>query len=356
MNRNVKIALAIAAILVIWFATGLLGNGPLTRTPADSPATGEDRFLVRVEHARAVDYRRRLSVRGISEPNRSVRLKAEISGRVVAVPAAKGRPVSAGEVICRLAEEDRQQQLTEARSALERARMEYQGVLRLKKSGLQSEIEIARAREAVDRAEAQLKRRQLAVANLDIEAPFSGYLEERYVEVGDYLASGQPCARVVEIDPLKVLGHVAGDRIAMIREGQAASIDFGQGVERRGRVTYVARTPDPDTKTYRVELQTDNPGGRLKAGTAVNISIPLDSIEAHRVPSAVLSLNDAGDLGVYLVDDDNTARFAEVMIVGEDARGVWVSGLPETATIITLGQEYISAGQTVAIEDGGEAG
>ena len=68
---------------------------------------------------------------------------------------------------------------------------------------------------------------------------------------------------------------------------------------------------------------------------------------AHNASPAALSLDDAGVIGAKIVDADNIVRFIEVQIVSDTATGVWLTGLPATAEVITVGQELVFAGQRV---------
>ena len=40
-------------------------------------------------------------------------------------------------------------------------------------------------------------------------------------------------------------------------------------------------------------------------------------------------------------------KFHKIKIVGEDKSGLWVTGLPEEVSIITVGQEYVAPGQLI---------
>jgi multidrug efflux system membrane fusion protein len=66
----------------------------------------------------------------------------------------------------------------------------------------------------------------------------------------------------------------------------------------------------------------------------------------HLLPQSVLTLNDEGVLGIRSVED-GVAAFHEVTIVSDTRDGVWVTGLPETVEIITIGQEFVVDGQAV---------
>ena len=63
----------------------------------------------------------------------------------------------------------------------------------------------------------------------------------------------------------------------------------------------------------------------------------------------ILLLGDTGELGVRTVDETNQVGFSRVEILEDTTEGIWISGLPEVAKIITIGQEYVYQGQTVNV-------
>ena len=69
---------------------------------------------------------------------------------------------------------------------------------------------------------------------------------------------------------------------------------------------------------------------------------------AHLLPSSALTLNDEGKLGVRLVTDEDTAQFNAITLIRDTREGLWVSGLPDDAAVITVGQEYVTDGVAVA--------
>jgi multidrug efflux system membrane fusion protein len=92
-----------------------------------------------------------------------------------------------------------------------------------------------------------------------------------------------------------------------------------------------------------------NQQGLIRDGITAEIHVTANTIEAHRISPAILSLDDRGVIGVRIVDESRRVRFVPVQIVGDGTDGVWVTGLPRTITIITVGQEYVTNGQQVNI-------
>ena len=94
-----------------------------------------------------------------------------------------------------------------------------------------------------------------------------------------------------------MLGAQAGARLA------------AGGEDVTGLVSFISRSADPNTRTFRVEIQVPNPDLRLRDGQTAEILISTDGAKAHLVPQSALTLNDEGQLGVRLVDDNSQAQF-----------------------------------------------
>jgi multidrug efflux system membrane fusion protein len=77
---------------------------------------------------------------------------------------------------------------------------------------------------------------------------------------------------------------------------------------------------------------------------------------AHRVSPALLTLDDAGTVGIKLLDDSGRVTFIPATVARSSADGVWLSGLPDPAPVITVGQGFVRPGQLAraapAISDG----
>ncbi|MGS2722533.1 efflux RND transporter periplasmic adaptor subunit [Porticoccus sp. GXU_MW_L64] len=344
MSKNVRIALLVFLATLLWFVTGMW-KAPQVEEKADT--ANNQRTLVTAQWFQTQPYASRFSARGRTEPNRVVDLRAEVSGRVVAVPAERGQQVAAGDVVCRLAVEDRQQRLDEASAALKEAQLRHQGVAKLKQQGLQSELAIAEAKSGLERARADLKRRQLDLQNIDIRAPFAGIVETRPVEIGDFMNRGDNCGQLLEISPLKVVAQVSEQQVQKISLGSPAEVELVDGSRASGAITYLGQQASAATRTYRIEATINNANSRLRAGLTAQFNVSTRELLAQRIPSSVLGLGDSGEIGVRLLDDSYRVQFQEVQIVGDDSDGVWVLGLPDSALLVTVGQEYVANGEQV---------
>jgi multidrug efflux system membrane fusion protein len=68
----------------------------------------------------------------------------------------------------------------------------------------------------------------------------------------------------------------------------------------------------------------------------------------------LLSLNEAGEVGVKTVNSDDVVEFYPVSIIQAETGGVWVTGLPDITRIITVGQGFVREGEIVKAIPGGD--
>ena len=335
----------------MWLASGAFTGNDDEQPPAALNGTGAEAppTAVRARRIHAVSLPKQVAVRGRTENKRTVDVRAETTGRVVERPVERGDRVQSGDLLCRLALDDRQARLDQAVAAIEVARLEHAGALRLVNQGLQSETAIAQAKARLATAQAQRAAATLDIERTRIRAPFGGVVEDAALEVGDYAQPGAPCARVVDLDPMLLVGSVAETAVREIAVGALARARLGTGEQVEGPVRFVATQADADTRTYRVEVAIPNPDFSVPSGVTAQFDVFTGETDAQKVSPALLALDDEGRIGVRTVDSRQRVVFNPVEIVADEADGVWVSGLPATAVLITVGHQFVVAGQPVDV-------
>ena len=86
---------------------------------------------------------------------------------------------------------------------------------------------------------------------------------------------------------------------------------------------------------------------QIKDGASAKIFISGKEQLANLVPLSILRLDDQGNLGVRLISSQGTVEFKKIDLIQDTKNGVWVSGLPSSSKIITVGQDYVNDGEKV---------
>jgi multidrug efflux system membrane fusion protein len=341
------LAVAIAVGVGLWMA-----SGPLQRTinpPATlSPLTVSVVPKVQVRTQQAQLITRFVEVYGRTAPARTAALSAETDGRVTRLPVARGARVKRGQTLVELDERDRSARLAEAKASVRQFETAYSGQQKLFDNGSYvSETDLAATEANLARARAELKRAEIDIDNMMIRAPFPGRLEDRSVELGDYVRAGDPVATVVDDVKLIVEGSVPEASAFNLSAGTEAVATLIGGRELTGKLRYVSPVANPSTRTFQVELEVDNKDSEIPAGVTATLQIPVGQVYAQLMPPSLLTLDDDGNIGVKLVDASGAVVFFPADIVASDQHGVWIAGLPETADVIMVGQGFVRSGDIV---------
>ncbi len=379
--------------------TSLAGAEPAEAAADEAPGvaeaapgvgSGERRVPVVVVRSRARAVEDAVAIRGRTEAAREVEVRSQTSGLVVSEPLRKGAQVEAGALLCALEPGTREIELTgaearlleararipeaearvaEARARLSEAQIEGNAARQLSRGGFASDTRVAGAQAATQAARAGIQSAQAtlqaarsgvqsaqagvaaarqALGELRIRAPFGGLLESDTAELGALLQPGGLCAVVIQLDPIKLVGFVPEAEVEEVEPGARAEARLASGRETGGEVSFLSRSADEATRTFRVEVEAPNPDLAIRDGQTAEIAIRGRRTRAHLLPQSALTLDDDGRLG-YRLAVDGRAVFAPVTILRDTTRGVYVAGLPEEASVIVTGQEFVAEG--VALDE-----
>ena len=338
----------IALAIAMWLVSGQLAEDEaVTREPISVVEPGELMTSVRIRTQSAEEVTRTITINGKTAPARIVEINAETNGRVIATGVARGERLEQGDVIVTLDVRDRLARLTQARAMVKQRELEFAARDQLKDESYVSEAQLQEGAAQLEMARAELARAELDFEYRVIRAPFDGALQDRMVEIGDFLKSGDPVAIFVDDRKLIVSADISEFDANHVRKGSAASARLATGELVEGTIRYVAPIADDATRTFRVELEVDNAAGIFRGGVSAEMMIPAETIYAHKISPSLLTLDDEGNLGIKTVNDEGKVEFFPADIAMYSNEGVWIAGLPHSASIITVGQGFVNAGAYV---------
>lgn len=342
----------ICLALVVWMASGMLSRNA---APSQPPAvTGSAaRVSVAVQPSTASSVTRYFRGEGYAVPDRETTLRAEMSGHVSQLYVKKGQIVAKGQVIAQLDPAQRAADLQQAQANLDRAVQEFETAQALLKKGASTARRVGQERANLATARAQVAAAQQGLAQTKLVAPFGGRIEWLGIDLGEYVQEGAELARVVDTTPLTVSVRVPQQMAGELQVGAPAAVQFITGEQRTGEIIFVGLSADNATRTFPAEISVANPDRLIPAGISARVQVPIGEVTAHFLSPAILSLGRAGELGIKTVDPENRVVFTEVEIAQAQSDGIWVTGLPEQVRLITIGQGFVTAGETVIPMDAG---
>lgn len=355
MKKSIILALLIVVVVVGWLLSGVwwssdqysvnqdTGSGVSASAELTEPAL--PRVRVRSVEAKRVPLE--IILLGTTEAKRKVRLRAQTAGVVKEVLADKGQVVRQGDVLIKLAADDRLARLRQAKALLELRQTEFDAAASLSKKNLRSQIALSEARALLTAAMASLEGIKVDIDRTRIRAPFDGVVDQRFVELGDYMKVGEPVATILDLSTIVVAGDVSEHNVSKIKPGLSGHAVLVDKRELDGKITYVARSSNASTRTFRVELEVPNPDYSVAEGITAKITLLVGETVAHRLSLAVLTLSDEGVMGIKVVNADNVVEFLPVTLVADTPEGTWLGGLPKKLELISVGHEFVKKGQKV---------
>ena len=316
-------------------------------TAADSEDAAETPIEVIVRPAELTPHQVIITLKGSTEPDREVVVRSETIGTVTSAAVSEGQFVNTGTLLCGLDVESRSARIAEAEAAVQAARLDYEASSQLEEKGWTTSNRAAATKATLDGAEAALAAAQIELSKTKIRAPFSGVFEARMAERGDFLSVGAPCGRLVDLDPIIVAVDATEAQLEAIDASKPVEISLSTGREATGNVRFIARTANPQTRTFRVEIEIQNPENSISAGLTSTVRLGLGEAPAILMTPANLVLHDDGRVGVRYVDDASIVQFAEVRIIDDALDGIWVTGIPEGVNLLAAGQDFLREGVTV---------
>lgn len=346
------IAIQISLLILVWFLVGGIDGLRSESTADDTQAIDNAPVTkslpnVEIDTLDATLHESFIRLHGRTEPVREVSVKAETAGLVVKTPMREGRFAKQGTVLCEQDIDARQAMLDQAKALLQARQLEYQAAQTLVDKGYRSSTQALAALAALDGARATVKQAEIELGNVITRAPFSGIFEKQIAEIGDFLAPGQACGLLVDLDPLIITGEATERQIGLLSLGNRAAITLATGQSLTGKIRFIESRANPATRTFRIEVEVPNKNRTLKAGVTANIKLSAGQTKAHFIPSRVLTLDDNGHIGVRYVDANKRVRFTTVTTIDETNDGIWVTGLPSRTDLIVRGQDFVSEGSEV---------
>jgi RND family efflux transporter MFP subunit len=202
-------------------------------------------------------------------------------------------------------------------------------------------------------AQTRLKMLRKALADTTVTAPFSGYVTERYVNVGERVTTnpmgqGSKIITMVKLDPLRLALTVPQQNADEVKPGMTVSFKVDSLPDRvfTGVIKYVAPSVESVSRSMKVEAIVENPERLLRPGAFVSAEVSLPNKAQHFfVPSS--SILRQGDITKVFVVRDGVAREQVVSFrVAQEDLIELTSGI-KADDVIVLTPEQIHDGDKV---------
>ena len=162
-----------------------------------------------------------------------------------------------------------------ANASKNKAQLQYDAIKQLAEEGYRSENAVATADAALKASIARVEMATNEVENLKIKAPFDGFIEDIFLEPGDLIAPTTPCAKIMKLDPMVITGEVTEKNVDQVNLNQNVNIKLLDNKEVTGVISFISKSANPSTRTYKIEAMIENSNGKIREGLSADMFVPL---------------------------------------------------------------------------------
>ncbi|MET0213667.1 MAG: efflux RND transporter periplasmic adaptor subunit [Vicinamibacterales bacterium] len=360
MAKRLIVTLGITALLVA--ALGFVKFRQIQTAIAQSASFQPPPDAVTTIVAQEERWPASLNAIGTVAAVQGVTVSADLPGIVDRIAFDSGSAVRQGDILVQLDTRQEQAQLAAAEAQRDLARLNYERMQALIGDDAVSRAEYDRAAAEYKQAEARIGEIRAGIERKTIRAPFSGLLGIRQVNLGQYLAGGDPVVPLQSLNPIYVNFGVPQQDAAALRAGRRVRVtaaDAG-GAELVGGVTAVNAVVDEATRNVQVQATLANPEYKLRPGMFVQTQLLLGTSQSvMALPASAISYAPYGD-SVFVVTDlkDPSGRTyrgvrQQVVKLGA-ARGdqvAVISGIKPGEEIVTSGVFKLRNGAAVTVNN-----
>lgn len=312
----------------------------------------KEEALVAVKTVKDTVFTHYLDIQGSVDTKENILIQPEFSGTLTSLMVKAGQKVSKGQILGRVDDAGMSQQLASAENqyALAKTTFERQKNLWDKKIGseiqyLQAQTQMVSAQKAVAQIKAQL-------AKTVIRAPFTGTIDEVFVEKGEVVApSQQGLMRIVNLSNMYVSTTVPESYIGKLKIGTEVDVFLTSlGKTYKGKIRQIGNFINPNNRSFGIEVSVPNPENLLRPNQVAKLKI-IDYVskEATVVPTGIIQEDGNGDKFIYTVENSNgkTGTAKKVIVTtGKSSDNVTeiLSGIEPNTVIVTDGINNISDG------------
>lgn len=364
-----KIRFTIVALILIALIGGLayfqfvLKPAMISEYMASQP---QPSVSVNAAKAGTTDWVGRIPSIGTLRAVQGVDVTSEASGIVTTITFESGNTVKEGELLVQIDDSVEQAELKSNQAARTRAHLAWKRRQTLFEKGTVAQSQLDEARAGRDEADAAVERTRAVIEQKSVEAPFSGRLGIRKIDIGQYVPAGTAMVSLQMLDPIYVDFPVPEQSVDRIASGANVEVrvDTYPGEVFKGTVESVDSRVERETRTLLVRAKLANPDNKLLPGMFANVAVLAgEPTQVVTVPRTAVTYSLYGDT-VYVLtpskdgDSSGTQHYTakrEIVEPGE-AQGDKVvirKGIDDGDLVVTSGQLKLHPGVTVTVDGSG---
>ncbi|MGL2962401.1 efflux RND transporter periplasmic adaptor subunit [Flavobacterium sp. RSB2_4_14] len=312
----------------------------------------KEEALVDVATVKDTLFNHYLEIQGSVDTKENILVQPEYSGLLTSLTVTAGQRVTKGQILGRVDDAGMSQQLANAENQYALAKTTYERQKNLWDKKIGSEIQYLQAQTQMVSAQKGVAQIKAQLAKTVIRAPFSGTIDEVFVEKGQVVGpSAQGLMRIVNLGNMFVSTSVPETYIGKLKVGTEVDVFLTSlGKTYVGKVRQVGNFINPNNRSFGIEVSIPNPDNMLRPNQVAKLKIiDYTNKTAIVVPTNIVQEDGEGNKFIYTVEGSNgkTGTAKKVVVeVGKSSDNVTeiLSGLTENDIIVTEGVNNISEG------------
>lgn len=311
-----------------------------------------DEALVETIVVKDTVFNHYVEIQGNVDTQQNVLIQPEMGGALVVLNVKAGQNVSKGQLLGRVDDAGMSQQLASIQTQYELAKTTYERQKRLWDQKIGSEIQYLQAQTQMVSLAKSINQMKAQIAKTEIRAPFSGIIDEVFVEKGQVVAANpQGLMRIVNLSQMYISTDVPEIYVGKVKVGTSVETNITSiGKTYMGKVRQVGKNINPANRSFGIEVSVPNPEGLLRPNQVAKLKIvDYSNASAITVPTNVIQQDANGTKYVYIVNKANgkTGVAKKVLVkVGQNANNSTeiLSGLSSGDVVVSEGANTVSEG------------
>jgi len=300
-------------------------------------------------------FSRYFEVTGVMEALKDAYISPEINGQIQKIVVQRGSRVKKGDLILKLNSDVTEKSMVEIETSLELAKRIFSKQEELWEKNIGSELQYLEAKNAMEALQARKATLEKQMEMARLSAPFSGIIDDIMVKEGELASPGFPLVHLVNLSKMRVAGNVSEAYLGSLSKGDQVELRFPAYPEvvLSAKVTRLGEVINPETRTFTLEVELNNPGEKFKPNMLTSVRIQDYKNENSLVVPTNILRQDFNGTFLYKVSEEEGRSKAQKVYV---KRGITVQdqtmiteGLSKGDLVITKGFNLASDGTPLRI-------